>query len=744
MTDEIYIIEGMTCAACSSSVERVTRKMPGVVNSGVNLATARMTIRYDESQVTPEDIIKKVQKAGFGIRHYTAEDAAEHRSAEERDIISRRRDLIGAAIFSVLLLYIAMGHMLPFTLPVPSAIDMHMHPFRFALVQAILAAPIVFYFGRRFFKSGINALIHLSPNMDSLVAVGSGCSFIFSVVMTVLIARGDTSRVHSLYYESAALVITLVMLGKYLEAGSRKKTRGAIEKLTALAPDTALLVKKDGSVVEVPSPTLSVGDTVLVKPGMRFPADGTISDGHASVNEAMLTGESLPVERAEGDAVIGGSISVDGAVYVKISSVGEDTTLSKIIHLVEDAQGKKAPVSRLADKVAGVFVPIVMAIAVVAAAIWLIAGKDISFALTIFTSVLVIACPCALGLATPTAIMVGTGLGAANGVLIRSGEALETVGKVDTVVFDKTGTVTEGKPSVVDIAPIDISDDELLRLAASAEAMSDHPLALAVTERAEGMELLKLDDFKNLSGMGIEAALQDGRALLVGNRRLMDERGVDVSPLTAKLSEIAKNGHTPVIVAVDGHIKGLLGIADTVRPSSEKAIEQLHSLGVKTVLLSGDSREAAEYIGSMIHVDKVLAQVLPDDKASVIEGLRAEGTVMMVGDGINDAPALASADVGAAMGAGSDIAIEAGDIVLMRSDPMDAYRAIHLGKLTMRTIKQNLFWAFCYNTIGIPIAAGILYPFNGILLSPMLAGFAMSLSSVCVVTNALRLRRKKL
>lgn len=741
MKTEVYIITGMHCAACSSAVERVTRNVPGVETSSVNLATNRMTITYDEAAVTPAKIIAKIDKAGFGARLYAPEEEKALQEDLEKDLRSRKHDLIGAAICSALLLCVSMGHMVG--IPLPNIISTETYPLRFALVQLILATPVVFWFGRRFFTGGLSALWHLSPNMDSLVAVGSGCSYLFSVVMTALIGMGDHARAHSLYFESAAVVITLVMLGKYLEARSKKKTRGAIEKLMALAPETALVIH-DGIVNEIPADALQAGDIVIVKPGMCFPADGTVTEGRASVNEAMLTGESLPVEKAEGSSVIGGSVSTDGAVYVRIDSVGGDTMLSKIIHLVEDAQGKKAPISRLADKVAGVFVPIVMAIALASAIIWLLVGKDLAFALTIFTSVLVIACPCALGLATPTAIMVGTGLGASNGILIRSGEALETVGKIDTVVFDKTGTVTEGEPSVVATVPLGISGEDLIKLSASTEALSDHPLAHAVTVAAGDTELYPISSFENITGLGISAILADGRSLLVGSRCLMEDRGIGI-PDDEAVKELSENGRTAIFTAVDGKLLGALGIADAIRPESPDAISRLKALGLRTVLLSGDANDTAQYVGAQIGVDEVIAQVLPDDKSSVIERLKSDGChVMMVGDGINDAPALASADVGAAVGAGSDIAIEAGDIVLMRSDPTDVARAIHLGKLTMRTIKQNLFWAFIYNTIGIPIAAGILYPLNHLLLSPMLGGFAMSLSSVCVVTNALRLRRKQL
>lgn len=741
MKTEVYIITGMHCAACSSAVERVTGRLPGVEKSSVNLATNRMTITYDESETTPEAIVSKVEKAGFGARLYAPDTEKELTEDAEKELISQKRDLIGAVICSALLLYVSMGHMLG--LPLPYVFSAAYYPLRFAVLQLILSAPVVFLFGRRFFTGGISALWRLSPNMDSLVALGSGCSFLFSLAMTILIASGDRGKVHNLYFESAAVVITLVMLGKYLEARSRKKTHSAIEKLTALSPDTALLFS-DGQVTEIPAEALRPGDTVIVKPGMRFPADGTVTEGHASVNEAMLTGESLPVEKPVGSSVIGGSISTDGAVYVRINSVGDSTVLSKIIHLVEDAQGKKAPISRLADKLAGVFVPVVMGIALMSAIVWLLAGSDIPFALTVFTSVLVIACPCALGLATPTAIMVGTGLGAGNGILIRSGEALEIVGKIDTVVFDKTGTVTEGKPSVTEVMPIGIPTDELIKLSASAEALSSHPLSHAITLRAGDMPLYSVKTFENIAGLGVSCTLEDGRTLLVGSPGLMKERGITL-PDSETTEALSRNGRTAVCTAVNGTVCGVIGISDTIRNESADAVRRLSEMGIKTVLLSGDSEAAARFAGDQIGADEVIAHVMPDDKAAVIEKLRSDGhRVMMVGDGINDAPALSSADVGAAMGTGSDIAIESGDIVLMRSDPGDAVRAIRLGKLTLRTIRQNLFWAFIYNTVGIPIAAGILYPATGLLLSPMLAGFSMSLSSVCVVLNALRLRRKKL
>jgi len=740
MREEIYLIEGMSCAACSSGVERVTRKLPGVVRSDVNLTTAKMTIEYDEAQVTPELIMAKVKKAGFGIRPFVHKSITEQKEDEdEKDLLSRRRDLIGAGILTAILLYVSMGQMMVNGLPVPAFCGMHTNPIGFAITQLVLTIPVL-YFGRRFFQSGINALIHGNPNMDSLVAIGSATSFLYSIYMTFLIVN-DHSFVHNLYFESSATVLTLVMLGKYLEAGNKSKTKSAIKKLIALSPDTALLCDGD-NLREIPTEMLKIGDTVLVRPGAQIPADGTVIKGEGSVNESMLTGESLPVEKVVGSSVIGGSISFTGAMYISVTGVGDDSTLSKIIRLVEDAQGKKAPVSKLADKVAGIFVPTVMAIAALSAIIWWIAGKDAFFILRVFTSVLVIACPCALGLATPTAIMVGTGLGAENGILIRSGEALEALGTIDTVVLDKTGTVTTGEPVVSEIFTKNFDENELILISASVETVSEHPLSRAIAQKAEGMELIPLSDYDILSGMGVKATLSDGRSVLIGNNKLVQSVPDEIQKRAEALAEI---GHTPVFVSVDGKTIGIIGISDTIKPTANDAVSQLKAMGISVVLLTGDNRRAAEYTGKIIGADAVIAEVLPGDKAQVIEELQKQGKrVLMVGDGINDAPALTRADVGAAVGSGSDIAVESGDVVLMRSDPLDIPGAVRLSRLTMRNVRQNLFWAFIYNSVGIPIAAGVLYPMFKILLSPMFGGFAMSLSSVCVVTNALRLRTKRL
>ncbi len=749
MREEKYDISGMHCAACSASVEKVTRKLAGVERSDVNLTTGVMTISYDETQVQPEQIVAKVEKAGFGAALHAQEKTAAGPDAGDAEAAAYRRkklELVTAAVFSAALLYVSMGQMLPFGLPglpMPDLFSMDTHPVNFAVLQLLLTVPVL-YCGRHFFTGGFKALWNRNPNMDSLVAIGAACSFVYSVAMTFLISDEPHAYVHNLYYESAAVVLTLVSLGKFLESRNMQKTKGAITALMQLAPDTAILAA-DGR--EVPTRSLKPGDAVLVKPGARVPADGTVTGGESSVNEAMLTGESLPVEKSPGSEVIGGSVNMNGALYVTVTRTGEDATLARIIRFVEDAQGRKAPISKTADKVAGVFVPVVMGVALLSAAGWAAAGQPFSFVLRVFTSVLVIACPCALGLATPTAIMVGTGLGARHGILIRSGEILEITHSVDTVVLDKTGTVTLGSPAVTEVVPYRCGEAALLETAAAVESVSGHPLAAAITACAQARGLggaKRPETFENLSGRGLRASLE-GETVLAGNRRLLEEGGVETAPLRADAERLAAQGQTPMYFARGGVLLGLISVADPVKDTSAAAVQRMREAGIRTVLLTGDNRAAADHIGALVGVDEVIAEVLPEEKAGVVERLKAQGrTVMMVGDGINDAPALTTADVGCAIGGGSDIAIESADIVLMRDDLEDVSRAIRLSRLTLRDIKQNLFWAFCYNTVGIPIAAGLLYLFGGPLLSPMFAGAAMSLSSVCVVGNALRLGRSKL
>lgn len=770
LKEEVYIIEGMSCAACSSAVERVTRKLEGVDRSDVNLTTNRMTITYQEDKVTPDIIMNKVEKAGFGIaileqqesvteNNQIKEDQKRRQQEKEKEKVelqnSRNRVYV-AAVFTIPLLYIAMGHMLPFSLPLPMVLDMHHTPSNYALLQLLLTIPVL-YAGRNFYKNGFKALFYKNPNMDSLVAIGTGSAFIYSLFATFMIPL-QSDFVHRLYYESAAVVITLVMLGKHLEKRSKQKTKGAIEKLLELTPDTAILLER-GTEREISIENIKVGDIIVIKTGSRIPLDAVVIKGNSSVDESMLTGESMPVEKKEGDMLTGGSINYNGGMYAKVERIGNETTLAKIIKMMEDAQGKKAPISKIADQVAGYFVPIVMCIAIVSALVWLLLGKDFPFAINIFVSILVIACPCALGLATPTAIMVGTGLGASNGILIRSGEALEIAHKTKVVVLDKTGTVTEGKMQVVDILTKEQkkgNEKEILFLAAAVEQTSDHPLAKAIIEKAEEVkkELNSKEDieykyqvsqFQSMTGMGVEAVIDEEVQLMVGNKTYLRESKIQCSDWEKEEEELAKKGQTPIYVVKNSDIIGLIGVADTIKSSSKLAVATMRKQGLEVVLLTGDHPLTAEFIGKQVEVDRIISQVLPDEKASVIEQLQSSGKrVMMVGDGINDAPALTQADVGVAIGAGSDIAIEAGDMVLMKSDLMDVCKAVKLSHVTIRNIKQNLFWAFFYNTLGIPVAAGMLYPFNGTLLSPMLGGFAMAFSSVFVVGNALRLRGKKL
>lgn len=740
MKEERYNISGMSCAACSASVQRVVSKLDGVESCEVNLVTEKMTVSYDEAKTGPADFKRAVERAGFGISADTQEKAAEKQP--EKKVKSGFSGLIISAVLSAVLLYVSMGQMMVKNLPVPFFADMTKDPYGFALTQLLLTIPVMFI-GKRFFTTGIPLLFRGNPNMDSLVAIGAGASFIYSVVMTYAIPNYHHA-VHNLYYESVVVVITLVSLGKQLELRSQKKTESAIKKLMELSPDTAVVLK-DGKELTVPTGEVAVGETLIVKPGAKVPLDGVVTNGTSSVNESMLTGESIPVEKSTGSRVIGGSINISGVIYVKVTNIGEDTALAKIIKFVEDAQNKKAPISKTADKVAGVFVPVVITIAVIAAAVWLIAGKDISFALRVFTSVLVIACPCALGLATPTAVMVGTGLGAENGILIRNGEILEITHTVKAAVFDKTGTVTVGKAAVTDI----YADDKtrLLKTAAAAEADSAHPLAQAVTAYAaeSGITVTeRAEKSEYISGKGLSCII-NGENILLGNASLLADNGADISKYRETGEKLAGEGKSLIYAAVNGECIGLIAIADQVRETSKDAFARLKKLGIKTVILSGDNKACAEYIGAAVGADEIYSEVLPEEKAKIISEIKQKyGVVMMVGDGINDAPALTEADIGCAVGGGSDIAIEAADIVLMKNDPLDVPRAIRLSRLTITNIKENLFWAFCYNAICIPIAAGLLYVFGGTLLSPMLAGLAMSLSSVFVVGNALRLRGKKL
>ena len=651
-----------------------------------------------------------------------------------------------SALFGLPLLYIAMAPMIPWlSLPLPAFLNPDNHPLTYAITQLVLVVPIIVA-GYRFYTVGYRALFSGNPNMDSLIAIGTTSAVLYSLYATYKIAAGEHHMAHhGLYFESAGIIIALILLGKSLEAVSKGRTSEAIKKLMGLAPKTATVIQ-DGKEVVIPIDEVEVDDIILVKPGEKIPVDGVVISGQTSIDESMLTGESMPVEKTTGAAVYAASINKNGSIQFRATKIGKDTVLAQIIKLVEEAQGKKAPIAKMADIVSGYFVPIVIGIALISFAAWLIGGQTLEFALTIFISILVIACPCALGLATPTAIMVATGKGAELGILIKGGEALEMAHKVDTVILDKTGTITEGNPEVTDIIPAEgISRDKLLQIAATAEKESEHPLGRAIFSLAQERQLLLLEseNFTALPGHGISVRI-DEKAILIGNKKLMEDKKVPLGEFGSISDRIADEGKTPMFVAVDWKISGVIAVADVVKKSSQKAIRRLESMGVEVVMITGDNKKTADAIAKQIGIDKVLSEVLPQDKANEVEKLQAQGKkVAMVGDGINDAPALAKADIGIAIGSGTDVAMESADIVLMKSDLIDVPTAIHLSKSTIINIKQNLFWAFGYNTAGIPIAAGLLYLFGGPLLNPMFAAAAMSLSSVSVLVNALRLKRFK-
>jgi len=744
---EVYDIEGMSCAACSSAVERVTRKLEGVETSDVNLTTNKMTIEYDENIVNPTLIIEKVEKAGFGIHRVEKDKKKTNEiNIEEQEESHVKRGLIVSIILSILLMYVSMGHMVK--LPIFQIFNKITHPSNWVLLQILITIPIM-VIGRKYVINGFKSLLHLNPNMDSLVAISVTASFSYSIVMSFLI-QDYPALTMTLYFDAAAMVLTFISLGKYFEGKSKRKTKDAIKKLIELTPETALLIKdiESNDYLEVGIEKIKPSDIILVKPGSKIPLDGIVIKGNSSVDQSMLTGESLPIDKKVNDEVVGGSLNKEGILYVQVSRVGEDTTLSKIIKFVEDAQGKKAPISKIADKVAGVFVPIVIAIAFISAIIWLLVGKDISFALNIFTSVLVIACPCALGLATPTAIMVGTGVGANNGILIRSGEALEEIHNANVVILDKTGTITEGNLKVTQIYSKNIEENKILEIAGIVEKGSEHPLSKAIVTKMEELNIkssLSVIDFNSISGKGIVANLNNGDTVLIGNNKLMIENRIDINEFNEKISYFSNKGQTPMLIAINGNLEAIISVADTIKNSSKKAIEKLKNQNLKVVMLSGDNINTANNIAKMVNIDYVEADVLPTEKAQVVEKYQKEGNkVIMVGDGINDAPALVQANVGFAIGNGSDIAIESADVVLMKNDLLDVYKTYKLSKLTIKNIKQNLFWAFFYNSLGIPIAAGLLFAFGGFLLNPMVGSFAMSLSSIFVVSNALRLKYKKI
>ena len=740
----------MSCSACSAHVEKAVSKVPGVNSVQVNLLQNSMVVDYDEAATNDQAIIHAVEEGGYGASVKGAEKAEEPNAVQKKaeEEARKMKTRLGLSIgFLTVLMYISMGHMLGW--PLPGILLGHENMMIMALTQLFLTLPVM-YLNRKYYENGFRSLFHGAPNMDTLVAMGSTAAAGYSVsrlfVMGYALGRGDMDMAHmagmNLYFEAAAMILTLVTIGKYMESRSKSHTSDAITKLIGLAPKTALVLR-DGQEVEIPVEQVQVGETVIVKPGQSIPVDGILTEGTGTVDESAITGESIPVEKKKGDRVTGATVNRAGYFQMKADRIGEDTTLSQIIRLVEEAGGSKAPIAKLADKVSGVFVPVVITIALITIVVWLLLGQSFSFALASGIAVLVISCPCALGLATPTAIMVGTGRGAEQGILIKSGESLETAHLVDTVVLDKTGTITAGHPEVTDMVLADGGNaKELLKLAASLEQASEHPLAEAIVEKAEKeqISLAKAADFKAVEGQGVLGTVE-GKTVLAGNLRMMQAQNIATEGLEVKAEELADWGRTVLYIVAEKKILGLLAVADTVKKTSAQAIREMQKMGLSVVMLTGDHEKTAKAIQRELGIERVVAEVLPQDKEKEVRRLQAEGhKVAMVGDGINDAPALARADVGIAIGAGTDVAIESADIVLMKSDLLDAVSAIQLSRAVIKNIKENLFWAFCYNAIGIPLAAGVFYPLLGWQLSPMFGSAAMSFSSVFVVTNALRLK----
>lgn len=761
---ENFDVTGMTCSACSARVEKCVAKLPGTDKVTVNLLTNSMQVEYDETALSERQIIDAVVKAGYGASPkevhgagnaagttasagaVRASDSANH--IMEEQLAEMKFRLLVSFGFLIPLMYVSMGHMIG--LPLPYFLSGVENAVSFALTQLLLCIPVIFV-NRKYYIKGFQTLAHLAPNMDSLIAIGSSASLVYGIFaiyrMSYGLGQGNMELVHryyhDLYFESAAMILALITVGKYLETRSKGKTSEAITKLLDLAPKTAV-VERNGQETEIPVEQVQAGDIVVVRPGASVPVDGFIIEGSTSIEEAAITGESIPVHKQEGDTVIAATMNKTGFIRFKATRVGEDTTFSQIIRLVEEASASKAPIAKIADKISGIFVPVVIAIAIVTAIVWILVGATFEFALSCAISVLVISCPCALGLATPVAIMVGTGKGAENGILLKSGEALETAHNIQCVVMDKTGTITQGKPVVTNVET-SRTLEEFLAVAAGLEAKSEHPLAEAIMEfaSARGAVPAAVENFRSIPGKGVEGSI-GGRMYIAGNQRLMEERHISLANVQKRLETLADEGKTPMIFADDAGVLGMISVADVVKPTSREAVRQLKAMGIHVVMLTGDNRRTAEAIRRQMDIDKVIAEVLPQDKEREIAALQKEGkTVAMIGDGVNDAPALARADVGIAIGAGTDVAIESADVVLMKNDLLDVVTAIRLSKAVIRNIKQNLFWAFFYNVLGIPVAAGVYYTALGLKLNPMIGAAAMSLSSVFVVTNALRLRRFK-
>ena len=741
-----YKLSGMTCAACAMTVEMAVKDLETVEDVSVNLATERLSLVPKEG-FDSQQVLDAVAEAGYQAEE-KGKDRLSHVSEEAtmkaKELERKKQELLILLLTSLPLLYISMGSMIG--LPLPSFLDHMAHPLVFVLSQLLLTLPAV-WIGRGFYQRGFRNLIKKHPNMDSLIAVGTSAAFFYSLYSVSQVFLGHHAFVHQLYFESVAVIISLVLLGKYLESSAKGRTSQAIQSLLELVPSQATVIRY-GEAVTIDTEDIRVGDIIRIKPGERMPVDGLVTEGQTFVDESMMTGESVPIEKKVGDTITSATINQNGSIDYQATRVGSDTTLAQIVRLVEEAQGSKAPIAALADKISLYFVPIVLSLAALSALGWyVLAGESLGFSLSIFIAVLVIACPCALGLATPTAIMVGTGKGAENGILIKSGQALEAAYQLDTIVLDKTGTITVGKPSLTDLLPLsDLNRSDLLRLIASAEQHSEHPLAQAILAAAEEEELglLPVNHFEAIVGRGLSARVEN-RQLLVGNESLMKEKNIDSNAFQEQLLELSQEGKTAMFVAVDGQLAGILAVADEMKSSSLSAVQELQSMGLEVIMLTGDREETATAIAQKAGIQKVIAGVLPDGKVAAIKNLQEAGKKLaMVGDGINDAPALVQADVGIAIGSGADVAIESADVVLMHSDLQDVVKAIKLSQATIRNIKENLFWAFAYNTLGIPIAMGLLHLFGGPLLNPMLAGLAMSLSSVSVVANALRLGRFKM
>lgn len=761
---EKFDVTGMTCSACSSRVEKCVSKLEGVEEVTVNLLTNSMQVKYDENVLEEQGIIDAVVHAGYGAspagegngfaggsKGEPAGQAQRQQGGKGKNPVQEhleymKKRTFWSFVFLIPLMYVSMGHMIG--APLPGFLHGTVNAVAFAMTQFLLCLPVL-YINRGYFTKGFSTLFHGAPNMDTLIAVGSAASLVYGIFAIYRMGYGlgvqDMELVerylHDLYFESAVMILALINIGKYLEARSKGKTSQAIEKLMDMAPKTAF-VERDGMVVEIPADEILPGDVLQVKPGSSVPADGVILEGSTSVDQAAITGESIPVQKNPGDSVIAATMNKAGFFRMKATKVGKDTTFAQIIRLVEDASASKAPIAKMADKIAGVFVPVVMAIALITGIAWVIAGAEFEFALSCAISVLVISCPCALGLATPVAIMVGTGKGAENGILIKSGEALEVTHNIQSVVLDKTGTITQGTPEVTDIQAFGVTKEELLKIAGALEKKSEHPLAEAVLKKAEEEKILlpEVQGFQAVPGKGIQGNIQ-GIQYYAGNLKFMEEQQIDTRNVQNQIESLAEEGKTPLIFATEEQVLGILAAADVVKPTSAQAIRELKKLGIQVIMLTGDNERTAKAIQKQLELDTVIAEVLPQDKEREVAKLQAEGkTVAMVGDGVNDAPALARADVGIAIGAGTDVAIESADIVLMKNDLLDVVTAVGLSKAVIRNIKENLFWAFFYNACGIPLAAGLLYPMFGLKLSPMFGAAAMSLSSLFVVSNALRLR----